>query len=119
LVPGQRLEARVILFDSPKALSVANVAIDSDAGKDYVRVREGGDFLRRPIRLGVRGPARSQVLSGLRDGDEVLLAEAGAIETAANTAEPSAETDDPGQATSADGGKTTAAPAPAPQAVRP
>ncbi|ALN83002.1 efflux RND transporter periplasmic adaptor subunit [Lysobacter antibioticus] len=119
LVPGQRLEARVILFDSPKALSVANVAIDSDAGKDYVRVREGGDFLRRPIRLGVRGPARSQVLSGLRDGDEVLLAEAGAIEAAANTAEPSAETDDPGQATPADGGKTTAAPAPAPQAVRP
>ncbi|WP_408951423.1 efflux RND transporter periplasmic adaptor subunit [Lysobacter sp. Hz 25] len=119
LVPGQRLEARVILFDSPKALSVANVAIDSDAGKDYVRVREGGDFLRRPIRLGVRGPARSQVLSGLRDGDEVLLAEAGAIGAAANTAEPPAETDDPGQAASADGGKTAAAPASTPQAVRP
>ena len=119
LVPGQRLEARVILFDSPKALSVANVAIDSDAGKDYVRVREGGDFLRRPIRLGVRGPARSQVLSGLRDGDEVLLAEAGAIEAAAKAVESSAETDDPGQAASADGGKTTAAPASATQAVRP
>lgn len=119
LVPGQRLEARVILFDSPKALSVANVAIDSDAGKDYVRVREGGDFLRRPIRLGVRGPARSQVLSGLRDGDEVLLAEAGAIGAAANTAEPPAETDDPVQAASDDGGKTTTAPASTPQAVRP
>ncbi|WP_223618854.1 hypothetical protein [Lysobacter sp. ESA13C] len=119
LVPGQRLEARVILFDSPKALSVANVAIDSDAGKDYVRVREGGDFLRRPIRLGVRGPARSQVLSGLRDGDEVLLAEAGAIEAAVKAVESSAETDDPGQAASADGGKTTAAPASSAQAVRP
>ena len=88
LVPGQRLQARVILFDA-RALSVANVAIDSDDGRDYVRVRDGGDFLRREVKLGVRGPARSQVLSGLRAGDEVLLAEAGAIETAAPPKEPS------------------------------
>ncbi|WP_186442480.1 efflux RND transporter periplasmic adaptor subunit [Lysobacter antibioticus] len=79
LVPGQRLRARVILFDAPRTLSVANVAIEGDAGKEYVRVRQGGDFLRREVRLGARGPARSQVLSGLRDGDEVLLAAAGAV----------------------------------------
>jgi len=119
LVPGQRLQARVILFDSLKALSVANVAIDSDAGQDYVRVREGGDFLRRRIRLGVRGPARSQVLSGLREGEEVLLAEAGAVEAMANTAEPPAESEDPRQAAPAVGGKATAAPASATRAVRP
>lgn len=88
LVPGQRLQARVILFDA-RALSVANVAIDSDDGRDYVRVRDGGDFQRRSIKLGVRGPARSQVLSGLKAGDEVLLAEAGAIETVAPSKEPS------------------------------
>lgn len=88
LVPGQRLEARVILFDAPKALSVANVAIDSDAGKDYVRVRQGGDFLRREIQLGVRGPARSQVRSGLREGEEVLLVDAGTVDTAGQAAEP-------------------------------
>ena len=79
LVPGQRLQARVILFDAP-ALSVANVAVDSEQGRDYVRVREGGEFRRRQVRLGVRGPARSQVLSGLRAGEEVLLAEAGAVD---------------------------------------
>lgn len=80
LVPGQRLRARVILFDAPRTLSVANVAIEGDAGKEYVRVRNGGGFLRREVRLGARGPARSQVLSGLRDGDEVLLAAAGAVD---------------------------------------
>jgi HlyD family secretion protein len=120
LVPGQRLEARVILFDAPKALSVANVAIDSDAGKDYVRVRRGGDFLRREIRLGVRGPARSQVHSGLREGDEVLLVEAGAASLAA---EPSAESDDAGRAAPDEGAPAAAAAARkdqgAQQAVRP
>ncbi|MGO1003793.1 efflux RND transporter periplasmic adaptor subunit [Lysobacter sp. CA196] len=120
LVPGQRLDARVVLFDAPKALSVANVAIDSDAGKDYVRVRNGGDFLRREIQLGVRGPARSQVRSGLREGDEVLLVEAGAIATAGiETADKAAETEEPGQATPADAAKAAAAPARKTQAVRP
>jgi len=95
LVPGQRLRARVILFDSARTLSVANVAIEGDAGKEYVRVRQGGDFLRREVRLGARGPARSQVLSGLRDGDEVLLAAAGALD-AANEAGDDAADDDAG-----------------------
>ncbi len=84
LVPGQRLQARVILLDAPKAVSVANVAVDSDDGRDYVRVRQGSAFVRRPVRLGVRGPARSQVLSGLEVGDEVLLADAGAVGAAAS-----------------------------------
>lgn len=87
LVPGQRLQARVILFDAP-ALSVANVAIESDDGRDYVRVRDGGDFPRRPLTLGVRGPARSQVLSGLKPGDEVLLAQAGAVVATTPAKEP-------------------------------
>lgn len=107
LVPGQRLQARVILFDAA-ALSVANVAVDSEQGRDYVRVRSGGDFLRRPVLLGVRGPARSQVLSGLRAGDEVLLVEAGAVD-AVIAGEPADGDPDPGK--SGDGEKHGAAPA--------
>lgn len=108
LVPGQRLQARVILFDAP-ALSVANVAIDSDDGRDYVRVRDGGDFLRRPVKLGVRGPARSQVLSGLKPGDEVLLAEAGAVETAPTPKEPASEDNSPKPSTAPTSRATQAA----------
>lgn len=102
LVPGQRMRARVILFDAPRTLSVANVAIEGDAGKEYVRVRHGGGFLRREVRLGARGPARSQVLAGLRDGDEVLLAAAPGADAAtpAKTAagEPAAAARSPRQA---------------------
>ncbi len=72
-VPGQKLRARVILLKDDNALSVANVAVRSEAGKHYVQVRDGGGFERREVELGVRGNARSQVLQGLGVGDEVLL----------------------------------------------
>jgi len=91
LVPGQQLQARVVLLDAPRALSVANVAVDSDDGRDYVRVRDGAGFQRRAVKLGVRGPARSQVLSGLREGEQVLLAEAGAIDAPTAKAEDAAK----------------------------
>lgn len=78
-VPGQLLRARVILFEDDNALSVANVALRSEAGKHYVQVREGGGFQRRGVELGVRGSARSQVLGGLEAGDEVLLVAAGPL----------------------------------------
>lgn len=73
LVPGQRMRAQVILLNETQALSVANVAIGSDGGGTVVQVRGGNGFEPRPVRLGVRGPARSQVLSGLKPGDRVRL----------------------------------------------
>ena len=73
LVPGQQLQARVILLRAPQALSVANVAVFGNDGKDYVQVRDGEAFVRREVKLGVRGNARSQVLGGLKAGDQVLL----------------------------------------------
>lgn len=77
-VPGQRFAANVILLREPDALSVANVAVQQQDGKHWVQVRNGGGFERREVELGVRGTARSQVVSGLKPGDEVLLSAAGA-----------------------------------------
>ena len=76
LVPGQRLQARVVLLRAAHALSVANVAVRSDDGKTFVQVRDGSRLDRREVRLGVRGTARSQVLAGLVVGDEVQLTDA-------------------------------------------
>lgn len=74
LVPGQGMQATIYLLRAKDALSVANVAIESDDGRSYVQVRNGGDFKRHEVTLGVRGTARSQVVKGLRAGDEVRLA---------------------------------------------
>ena len=76
-VPGQTLEARVVLLRQEGALTVANVAVRAEAGKHFVQVRDGDGFERREVELGVRGGARSQVLGGLEAGDEVLLVAAG------------------------------------------
>ena len=78
LVPGQQVEARVLMFQSPQAISVANVALRSENGHSFVQVREGGRFVEREVTLGARGTARSQVLEGLAAGDEVLLVPAAA-----------------------------------------
>lgn len=74
LMPGQRMQAKIFLLRAQDALSVANVAIESDNGRSYVHVRDGGSFKRREVALGVRGTARSQVLKGLQARDEVRLA---------------------------------------------
>ena len=74
LVPGQNMQATIILLQADKALSVANVAVEGDDGRSYVHVRDGGGFKRREVTLGIRGTARSQVLNGLRAGEQVRLA---------------------------------------------
>lgn len=76
LVPGQQMLARIVLLRDERALSIANVALRGENGRTFVQVRDAGGFARREVKLGVRGTARSQVLSGLQAGDEVLLAPA-------------------------------------------
>ena len=76
-VPGQTLEARVVLLRDASAITVPNVAVRSEAGKHYVQVREGDGFAQREVELGVRGSARSVVLGGLEAGEEVLLVAGG------------------------------------------
>ncbi len=91
-VPGQRFVAKVILLRQPDALGVANVAIDQQDGKHWVQVREGRDFVRREVELGIRGTARSQVLKGLQAGDEVLLSAGGQPLPIAGDADADADT---------------------------
>ncbi|HET8897683.1 MAG TPA: hypothetical protein VFN09_02705 [Rhodanobacteraceae bacterium] len=70
-VPGQRFVGEVVLLDRQQAISVPNLAIDSSGDGANVRVK--GDAAPRPITLGVRGAARSEVLHGLEPGERVLL----------------------------------------------
>lgn len=72
-VPGQRFGARVVLLDAKQALSVPNLALDSHGDSVTVTLREHGSDQQRAVKLGVRGPTRSQVIEGLKAGDEVVL----------------------------------------------
>ena len=82
LVPGQQLQARIILLQADNAIDVPNIALGEDRGARFVQARQGDAFARRVVKLGVRGPARTQVLEGLEAGDEVLLTDASATPVA-------------------------------------
>lgn len=90
-VPGMAFRA-VLHLSGSRALSVPNVALKSD-GPDthYVHVMQGGKPQRREVVVGVRGLARTLVVSGLATGDQVLLLpDALERDAATNTPEPEA-----------------------------
>lgn len=91
-VPGQAFHARIFVQRKQEGISVPNVALISDDGRTYVDVREGAKPVRREVVLGARGPARSEVVSGLEVGDEVVLTPQSAT-AAASAAEEAAASD--------------------------
>lgn len=83
-VPGQGFRATIVLLDSDKTLTVPNIALTSSGDASSVTVREGGRSETRTLKLGVRGPSRTQVLDGLHAGETIVLG------PAASSAEKSA-----------------------------
>lgn len=71
--PGQRFTAHIVLLDAKHALSVPNLALEGGGDGPSVKLIDNGRIEQRRITLGVRGPARSQVIRGLEAGDTVLL----------------------------------------------
>lgn len=73
-VPDMAFHAVLHLSDLQSGISVPNVAIQSlGADQHHVYVMQAGEPQRREVRLGVRGPARTSILSGLEVGDRVVL----------------------------------------------
>ena len=82
-LPGQRFNARIVLLHSDRALTVPNIALENSGDVSVVEVRAGSHIEKRNVRLGVRGPSRSEVLDGLKPGDDIVLAaHAASIEAA-------------------------------------
>mgnify|MGYP001021336908 CR=1 FL=1 len=109
LIPGQRFEATVVLLDAKDAMAVPNVAIEQRDDRHWVQVKQGRTYAAREVKLGVRGTARSQVLSGLQPGDVVRLSQAEVPAPGADgkDAEDAAGADADNEAGAADGqGKT-------------
>ncbi|KRF02021.1 hypothetical protein ASG87_11055 [Frateuria sp. Soil773] len=86
-MPGQRFVGKVVLLRVDKGLSVPNVALSSSGDDASVQVLADGKLQRRTLRIGVRGATRSQVLDGLREGDQVVL-DGGKAAPAAASASP-------------------------------
>jgi len=74
--PGAAVKARIVVATTPAALVVPLTALQNMEGRDVVFVRSGQDrFEARPVELGQRDAAQVAVLSGLRAGEQVVIAQ--------------------------------------------
>ena len=84
-VPGQRFRATIFLLQSDKALTVPNIALTNSGDSASVMIRDGARSELRTVRLGVRGPSRTQILDGLKPGETIVI---GAAPAASATPSP-------------------------------
>ncbi|MBR7798908.1 efflux RND transporter periplasmic adaptor subunit [Undibacterium fentianense] len=73
LRPGQAVSAKVNLVNRAKLISVPNIALMQDGNAYSVLVGQGTRFETRKVEIGMRGPVRTEIKSGLKVGDEVVL----------------------------------------------
>ena len=71
--PGQRVKASLLLEDLEGVLVVPRQAVFVMNDDPYVYVRDGGEFVTRPVELGARSLALVVVIAGLDNGDEIAL----------------------------------------------
>jgi HlyD family secretion protein len=74
LKDGQTAHAAVVTHETDNVLTVPNAAVHRDGGKSVVTVL-GGDGTQQPVTFtpGIVGDQRTQVVSGLQEGQEIVL----------------------------------------------
>lgn len=71
--PGMSAVLNLRVRDVPAALSVPSAAIVTSGRDSTVWVLAGGRAERRVVRLGAQGDATVQIVSGLKEGDHVVV----------------------------------------------
>jgi HlyD family secretion protein len=70
-----RVDVLVVTGERRAALRLRKGPIAQDGGTDSVFVIAGDEAVRRPVRLGLSGAQHFEVVSGLQEGDEVIVSD--------------------------------------------
>jgi HlyD family secretion protein len=73
LLPKMTADVSILANRKAGVLLAPNAAVMYDLDQPYVRVRQGGQFLRRNVKLGLNDGRQAEVIEGLSEGDEVTL----------------------------------------------
>ncbi|MCH8618960.1 secretion protein HlyD [Undibacterium sp. TS12] len=73
LKPGQSVIGSISLVNEPKAMTLPNIALVQEGNNYAVYVKDGAQIRRQTVALGLRGPARSEIKSGISKGMQVVL----------------------------------------------
>jgi macrolide-specific efflux system membrane fusion protein len=84
--PGMTATARVVVSQASGAIDVPSAAVSGRGGASTVTLARGSRRVVQPVVTGVVGDSTTQVLSGLKAGDQVAIRVAPAISSATTTA---------------------------------
>jgi len=73
ITPEAQVTAEIHISRIEDTIAIPNQALFQDETDDWVLVRNSRDLEKRSVKLGIRGANRSQIISGLEDGDEIAL----------------------------------------------
>jgi len=73
LIPDLSASADVILEEADDKLVVPLNAVTTEGGKSFAYLKNGENFEKREVRLGLQDETRAVVIAGLKLGDEVRL----------------------------------------------
>lgn len=71
--PGMSGTAQVILASSPNTLTVPNLAVKTLSGRRYLTVMKDGQQVDTDVTFGIANDTVTEVLSGVQEGDVVVL----------------------------------------------
>jgi hypothetical protein len=80
LKPSMRCKAEIFLDRVTDAMSVPIQAVFRRGGRTFAYVPQGGGFAQREIEVGRASETRIEILSGLSEGEQVLVREPGDAE---------------------------------------
>ncbi|MBI5549681.1 MAG: efflux RND transporter periplasmic adaptor subunit [Deltaproteobacteria bacterium] len=75
LKPDMTANVTVALDERENVLATPDKALRREGGKTVVRVLEGAAERSQPVKVGMRGGGFAEILSGLREGDRVAMAD--------------------------------------------
>jgi RND family efflux transporter MFP subunit len=81
LIPGMYATVVLKLQRRPQALSIPVEAVAGSVHPTVYLVNDRQEIEERPVKLGLETPGRYEVLSGLRDGDRVMIGNRSQVQT--------------------------------------
>ncbi|MBU8861640.1 MULTISPECIES: efflux RND transporter periplasmic adaptor subunit [unclassified Micromonospora] len=79
--PGQSVQVTVTLDTAENVVAVSALAVTSAGNRNTVTVLDNGTPVVRPVEVGLRGDQLVEIISGLTEGDRVVLPSTGGAET--------------------------------------
>lgn len=71
--PGQTATVEIVTQRAKNALFVPSATVQTTGGSSFVTVIQNGQQTQVPVTIGVEGDQTTQILSGLAEGDQVVI----------------------------------------------